>query len=507
MPVYSAAGIAGILAHLLYFKKGEHHRYGTRYLKLTFAGVLITSTTHHFTTSSSWSSSTAASLSVLACFLSGIYGSLILYRLLFHPLNRFPGPLSARFADLPFSIRLARRHDLHKQTLDLYHAYGPFVRLGSSTLMIADPLAVSAIHGPESRCHKGAMYDFEQPNLGIATRHDAVHAVRRRVWSRGFGERALRGYEDRIAAYVQLFLARIADSSSSERQEAVDVARLTEHFSFDVLGDLALGRAFGMLRDGGHPAVEQLVRGMEIMALRLPMWLLRLAVDVAQPLVPTEESTGFLKFCHANLDRVMADEGRFERPSLMAPLLAHHEKLPPAERDLSVLRNDCRFAIIAGSDTVAATLAFIFFYLARHPEHVRKLREEMLPLQEAGGGEEDRRFSHRAIMNAEHLNAVINEILRLHPPASTIMRVTPPEGLTVGDTFIPGDMTVFSSQYVIGRSEAVYERAEEFVPERWYSRPEMIKERSGFAPFSTGMSNWILSVKVLLFSSFLFASS
>ncbi|KAI8155417.1 cytochrome P450 67 [Colletotrichum sp. SAR 10_86] len=49
------------------------------------------------------------------------------------------------------------------------------------------------------------------------------------------------------------------------------------------------------------------------------------------------------------------------------------------------------------------------------------------------------------------------------------MRVTPPEGL----------------MYVIGRSEAVYENAEDFVPERWYSKPEMIRERAGYAPFST----------------------
>lgn len=489
VPFYIMVSIVGILAHLAYFSKGEHHRHGAKYVQVALAGVVIISTTHHSATSSSWSRSTGVGLSVLACFLAGTYSSLLVYRLFLHPLNRFPGPLAARISDLPFSIRLARHHDLHRQTLDLHNTYGPFVRLGSSTLMIADPLAVSAIHGPGSRCHKGSMYDFEQPNLGIATRDDDVHAVRRRVWSRGFGERALRGYEDRIAGYVQMLLARLASTSSSG--EPVDAARLVEHFAFDVLGDLALGRDFGMIRDGGNEAVEQLVEGMKIMALRLPMWLLRLMVDVAQPLVPTEESTGFLRFCHANLDRMMRDEKRFERPSLMAPLLAHHEKLAPLERDLSVLRNDCRFAIIAGSDTVAATLAFIFFYLARHPGHARRLRRELSLLRDASGHEKDGRLSHRDLMSAEHLNAIINETLRLHPPASTIMRVTPPEGLAVGNTLIPGDMTVFSSQYVIGRSEAVYERAAEFVPERWYSRPDMIKDRAGYAPFSTGTSRLI----------------
>ena len=34
--------------------------------------------------------------------------------------------------------------------------------------------------------------------------------------------------------------------------------------------------------------------------------------------------------------------------------------------------------------------------------------------------------------------------------------------------------------------ESCYENAEEFVPERWFSKPEMIKYKGAFAPFSLG---------------------
>ena len=34
--------------------------------------------------------------------------------------------------------------------------------------------------------------------------------------------------------------------------------------------------------------------------------------------------------------------------------------------------------------------------------------------------------------------------------------------------------------------EKVYTDADAFVPERWYSRADMIKEKSAFAPFSVG---------------------
>ena len=66
----------------------------------------------------------------------------------------------------------------------------------------------------------------------------------------------------------------------------------------------------------------------------------------------------------------------------------------------------------------------------------------------------DNEISNVRIQKLDHLNAVINEALRLHPPVPTaLQRLTPPEGINIGGTFIPGNMTVWCPQYVIGRSE------------------------------------------------------
>ncbi|KNG46187.1 cytochrome p450 [Stemphylium lycopersici] len=427
-----------------------------------------------------WQACLGWALAIWACFLVGVYASLLTYRLFLHPLNRFPGPFAARISDLWLSLQLGG-HDMHRLSEQLTTAYGDFVRVGSSTLMLTHPQAVAAIHGPGTRCRKAAMYDFEQPNRGIATRDVGLHAARRRLWSKGFGDKALRSYEPRVAVYVQQLLARLSQAHG----KPIDAARLTEAFAFDAMGDLGLGSDFGMLQSATtHAAVEQLVQGMAIMGRRLPMWLMRLLVDIAQSLVPTEATTGFLAFCYHHLDRLMlmTDVERAERPSLMAPMIAHYDQQPPAHRDLSALRNDCRFIVIAGSDTVAATLAFAMFYLAKHPHHALHVRKELQPLRPASGSYPD----HRLRDNAPHLNAIISETLRLHPPASTIMRTTPPEGITIADTFIPGDMTVFSSQYAIGRSEALYTDAADFRPERWHSEPGLVKDASGYAPFSVG---------------------
>lgn len=101
------------------------------------------------------------------------------------------------------------------------------------------------------------------------------------------------------------------------------------------------------------------------------------------------------------------------------------------------------------SDTTATTLTSLFFYLAQKPEHVSLLREELASHVAGNKG-----MPHQGLQYLEHLSAVINETLRLHPPVGTaLQRLTPPEGLYIEDTYIPGRTTVWCPQFVIGRSK------------------------------------------------------
>lgn len=89
--------------------------------------------------------------------------------------------------------------------------------------------------------------------------------------------------------------------------------------------------------------------------------------------------------------------------------------------------------------------------------------------------------------------------------------MTPPEGLRYGETFIPGNTVVQIPTYTVhrGRSifvlfsngicfrrlldansyrvdERLYVQQNDFIPERWTTKPELTKDASAFAPFSTG---------------------
>lgn len=119
---------------------------------------------------------------------------------------------------------------------------------------------------------------------------------------------------------------------------------------------------------------------------------------------------------------------------------AKHDRLT---KDLHTLYGDSIALVIAGSDTVAFTLVYIFYYLAKYPSQVEKLRKE-----QEGVDLED----FRQLQALPHLNGVINEVLRLHPAVPTGgFRETPPEGAMIGGRWVPGNTLICAPRWIIGR--------------------------------------------------------
>jgi cytochrome P450 family 628 len=103
---------------------------------------------------------------------------------------------------------------------------------------------------------------------------------------------------------------------------------------------------------------------------------------------------------------------------------------------------------VAGSDSTAAALTHLFFQLVHEPELVLRLQQQFDALPN---------LAHDNLQTVELLDAVINETLRLHPPVpSGTQRVTPPQGLRIGDNFIPGDVIVQVPSHTVFRGMILY---------------------------------------------------
>ncbi|PWY87104.1 L-ornithine-N5-monooxygenase [Aspergillus sclerotioniger CBS 115572] len=473
------AAVAGILSHITYFHRGEHHLYGTTYLKLFIALNSLAVAYLHASWGTAWTDAFATVLLHATCYLAGVFGSVLAYRLVFSPLE-FPGPWAARISSLwlPLQVRNGNRH---LKLIELHDKYGPYVRIGPADLSIIDPKAIDIIYGASSPCKKGSFYDHSYPNNSLQTSRDPIeHQQRRRLWSGAFGSKRLRGYEQRIRKYRR----KLVDGLVKMNGQPVNATKWFSLYSYDVMGDLAFGEGFESMERGEHHwATQMIIEVQDAVGLCLPVWLLRMVLAIPGVM------TGWWKLLEYSEKRLLERiKNEPDVPDISASLLAPLEgRAPPAEERLW-LSGDCRLIIIAGSDTTTTTLTAIFYELARHPEEVEKLRAELAPYVES----ESLEFSDDKISHLGHLNGVINEALRLYPAVPSAMeRVTPPEGLSVDGVFIPGNTTVFCPGYAIGRSELSYKKPLKFIPERWYQQPELINDESAFAPFSTGAYNCI----------------
>lgn len=263
-PIMLAAAVLGVLSHLAFFNRGEHHMRGALYLQ---AGSLLSvSAVAGLVRLANYSVLDAAStvFPTLACFLAGLFTSTLVWRAFFSPLCKFPGPFGARLSNLWFSSRLARG-DAPQQLLAMHEKYGPFLRIGSNDLSIAHPDGPGAIYGHGTKCTKAPWYDNDQPYTSMHTsRNRQMHDKRRRIWSPAFSDKALRGYEDRIRPYED----KLAEQLRAFGGKPVDATEWFNFFSFDVMGDLAFGEGFGCLDKGEeHWAIKLLNEGMEPLAM------------------------------------------------------------------------------------------------------------------------------------------------------------------------------------------------------------------------------------------------
>ncbi|KAI1422345.1 cytochrome P450 monooxygenase [Xylaria sp. FL1777] len=476
------AFVAGALCYATYFNRGEHHMYGTTYITIhTAAFAAFTALLHRLGFSLVEAGKQAGLYDGI--FLAGLFTSLFLYRVFMHPLNIFPGPWMARISSFYMTARIQRMR-MYKALQELHEEHGYFVRIGTQELSITHPTAVQEIFGADSVCQKSPWYDISRPQDSLLLRRTFEgHAELRSVWSQAFSVKAVKGYEHRIKTYRDKLLAQI----DSHGGQAVDVNHWLGLYSWDVLSDLSFGHAFGMLDTKEHHwAMNVLDKGMSIVGPHMPMWFIRVMASIPGG---NKDMKFMLKYCTEEMLRRWKSEPKV--PDVMSALFVPYRKnlKPFDDRALQLLAGESHLLINAGSDTTRVTMACTLFTLAQKPELANRLREALAPYVNPFSEEI---LMDDQIMDVDILNGVVQEALRMYPPSpSHPTRVTPPEGTTIGGRFIPGGTQLITPQYVIGRDERIFAQPNEFIPERWYSRPELIKVQNATAPFSLGPMNCV----------------
>ncbi|MDP5307163.1 cytochrome P450 [Paracoccus spongiarum] len=253
----------------------------------------------------------------------------------------------------------------------------------------------------------------------------------------------------------------------------VDVFDETVAATFEVISDVTLSGDAAFDRAAVHHAIEgyiaQTAKVSLLDVLGLPAWLPRPGRILAG---------GELRRMKRMADRAIA--ARAERPPGGAPdlldLLLDAED-PETGRRMSrpELRDNLLTFIVAGHETTALTLAWALYLCAFDPA-----------VQDRAAAEARAVLGDRAA-TSEDLGAlpltlrIVNETLRLYPPAAFLSRTAQARDRLCGREVRPGD-TVMLPIYALHRHHLLWDRPEAFDPDRFATTPD----RYAFLPFGAG---------------------
>lgn len=132
LPYGIAAGL-GVVLHVTCFRVGEWNRWIPRTILFFIAlyGVIVFALIHYPQFHpQDLLSGLIEGVKLFASLLAGIFASIAVYRLLFHPLRHFPGPQPAKLTSL-YATRLSlRRLQFYQDMRQIHETYGDFVRIG-----------------------------------------------------------------------------------------------------------------------------------------------------------------------------------------------------------------------------------------------------------------------------------------------------------------------------------------------------------------------------------------
>lgn len=144
------------------------------------------------------------------------------------------------------------------------------------------------------------------------------------------------------------------------------------------------------------------------------------------------------------------------------------------------LRNELGVMIGAGQETTSNLLTWVFYLLAANPNVETKLLDEYARVLEG------RIPTMADLPQLPYSRMVIDEALRLYPPAWTVStRVALDEDVILG-YHIPKGGAVFISPYILHRDSRFWDHPETFEPERFTEENEEKRHKYAYLPFGAG---------------------
>lgn len=138
---------------------------------------------------------------------------------------------------------------------------------------------------------------------------------------------------------------------------------------------------------------------------------------------------------------------------------------------------------VGGTDTTATGLEWTMAELLRNPTAMKKVQEEIRTI--IG---KKQKIETEDIKKMEYMNCVIKESLRLHPPIPLLLPRETSSNVNLEGYQIPPKTSVWINVWAIQRDPKIWERPDEFIPERFMEKNSVDFKGQDFefVPFGSG---------------------
>jgi cytochrome P450 len=246
--------------------------------------------------------------------------------------------------------------------------------------------------------------------------------------------------------------------------------------TFEVISDVTLSGGEAFDRAAVHRAIDNYISQTAKVSL---LDILGAPVWVPRPLRLL--SSGAMRDMKRTADAAI--EGRRTRqvaagvPDLLDLLLEGEDPKTGRRMSTQELRDNLLTFIVAGHETTALTLAWSLYLLAFDPAQQDRARAEAQRVLRG------RTATAADVERLPFVRQVIDEALRLYPPAAMVSRTARAPDTILGREVRPGD-TVMLPFYALHRSYLLWEDPHAFRPDRFADREAI--DRFAYLPFGDG---------------------
>ncbi|WCJ34417.1 Cytochrome P450 superfamily protein [Euphorbia peplus] len=376
--------------------------------------------------------------------------------------------------------------------------YGPVYRLAAGPrdfVVVSDPAIAKHVLRNYGKYAKGLVAEVSEFlfGSGFAIAEGPLWTARRRAVVPSLHKKYLSVMVDRVFCNCAERLVEKLQPDALNGN-AVNMEEKFSQLTLDVIGLSVFNYNFDSLNTD-TPVIDAVYTALKEAEARstdlLPYW----KIQALRKIVPRQiKAENAVRVIRETVEELIAQckeivESEGERiddeeyvneadPSILRFLLASREEVSSVQ-----LRDDLLSMLVAGHETTGSVLTWTLYLLSKNSSSLMKAQEEVDRVLEG------RRPTFEDIKNLKYLTRCINESMRLYPHPPVLLRRATEADVLPGNYKVNAGQDIMISVYNIHHSSKVWERAEEFVPERFDLEGPMPNETNTdfrFIPFSGG---------------------